>query len=251
MSDRRRVPLERAEPRPHECSQERRLRALGSVPFFAGLEARDLQAVDRRFSPFGYGEGDFIYFAGEEADALYVIAAGTVKLLRLSEDGRESLLDIRAEGDFFGTHALMGRERYEETARAQSGLCVMAIPSGSFQQVLERHPAVSVAVLRFVAERLDEAHGTIHDLSGKPAKVRMARVLLRLAERLGEAGEEGILIQTPLSRADLAGLSGMAEETASRILSRFKKEGLIASGREWVAVSDIGALRDLAGAPDG
>ncbi|HLS33050.1 MAG TPA: helix-turn-helix domain-containing protein, partial [Brevibacterium sp.] len=76
---------------------------------------------------------------------------------------------------------------------------------------------------------------------------RVATALLRLADKLGEdRGREGTMLEVPLSRADLAGLARSTPESVSRIMSRWKKDGLIDSGRRWTALRDRQRLEDEA-----
>jgi CRP-like cAMP-binding protein len=99
-----------------------------------------------------------------------------------------------------------------------------------------------------MAERLQTAHETIRQLSAFPVERRIASVLLKLSEKLGEAHDEGLLIQVPLARQDLADMAGTTVESASRVMSQFQKQGLIRSGRQWVAITDLAGL--AAAAPE-
>jgi CRP-like cAMP-binding protein len=86
-------------------------------------------------------------------------------------------------------------------------------------------------VLEIVAERLRRAQEMIQHLSANSAEVRIAHTLLRLAGKLGSPGAGGVVIQIPLSREDLAAMTGTTPETVSRVLSRFRRAGLVESGR--------------------
>ncbi len=83
----------------------------------------------------------------------------------------------------------------------------------------------------------------IRRLSAQSVEGRIAHILLRLAEKVGQPQPVGLLIQLPLSRADLAEMAGTTVETASRVLSRFQKEKLVESGRQWVAIKNPGMLQ--------
>ena len=74
---------------------------------------------------------------------------------------------------------------------------------------------------------------------------RLAHVLLKLVEKIGEQDDVGLLIQMPLGRSDLAELTGTTTETASRVMSQFQKEGLIQTGRRWVAITNINELTSI------
>lgn len=247
MSTRRKTPLQIPSVEADACSIDLRLSILQQTPFFGDLSTAELTAVNQQFREYGYQSGDTIYFSGDAAAHLYVVASGRVKLLRHSESGQDVLLDILQPGDYFGSLTTAANEVYPETAQAQTAVCVLAITAGSFRALLQAYPGVVLAVLDLTAKRLQEAQETVRRLSADSAEQRIAAVLLKLAAKLGEVTAEGLLIQMPLSRDDLAQMSGATAETTSRIISQFQKEGLVRSGRQWIALSDQAGLEAIAG----
>ena len=246
MSERRTTPLTTETAEPHLCSVATRLQVLRQVPFFASLKPDELDQVNKLFREEGYASGEAIYFAGDPAHRLYVVASGKVKISRHTLGGQDVVLDLLAPGDFFGSLAILGDAVYPDTAQAQTGVCVLGIQAQEFQQILLQYPAVGLAVLQLTAERLQAAHETIRQLSAFPVERRIAAVLLKLSEKLGEPSDEGLLIQTPLARQDLADMAGTTLESASRVMSQFQKQGLIRSGRQWVAITDLSGLTEAA-----
>lgn len=246
MATRRRTPLEKAGIEPHQCSIDLRLRILAGVPFFAGLSPGDLAGVNRLFHERGYEPGEIICYAGDPATHLYVVADGKVKLVQHAPGGQEVLLDILTQGDFFGSLTTLGDATHPDTAQAQTMSCVLSISAGDFQKVLQRYAPVALATLEILASRLRSANTTIGRLSAYPVESRLAATLLRLADKLGEARGNEILIQMPLSRQDLAAMTGTTTETVSRIMSQFRKRGLVHTGRQWVALRDRARLEALA-----
>lgn len=243
---RRHTPLEPEPVEPQACTLDVRLQVLHQVPFFVDLDHPQVAEINSVFTAHGYQAGETIYFAGDTATRLYVVATGKVKLLRHTLAGQEVLLDILASGEFFGSLAALGDEAYADTAQAQTGCCVLSIAAEDFQSILERYPPVALKVIDLTAARLQAAHETIRQLSAHSVEQRIAAVLLKLAEKVGEESEEGLLIQMPLSRQDVAALTGTTVETASRVLSQFRKNGLIQSGRQWIAVADQEGVAALA-----
>ena len=246
MADRRKSPLHLQETAPETCSVDLRLEILSRVPFFAGLSEKEIAEVNRRFHEVGFTPGETIYFSSDPADHLYVIASGRVKLLRHSFSGKNVLLELLVPGDFFGSLSSLGNEVYPDTAQAQTSACVLAINAEEFRLVLDRYPAVALKVLDVMAERLQAAHEMVRQLSVHSVERRLAFTLLRLAEKLGKEQEVGWLIQAPLSRDDLAEMTGTTTESASRVMSQFQKEGLIRSGRQWIAITDREGLQSAA-----
>jgi CRP-like cAMP-binding protein len=187
-----------------------------------------------------------IYLTGDPAKRLYVVAAGKVKLLRHTLKGKDVLLDILQPGEFFGSLAALGDDEYTETAQAQTDSCVLGVDSDSFRKILDLHPQVALKVLDTLAERLKSAQEMVRQLSAHSVERRIAYTLLKLGEKLGQEEEVGLLIQVPLSREDLAQMTGTSPETASRVLSQFQKDSLIESGRQWVSITDREALEAIA-----
>jgi CRP-like cAMP-binding protein len=246
MADRRKSPLTPEAFEPEQCSVELRLDILARVPFFASLSGEEMAGVNRLFREQGNTPGETIYLAGDPATRLYVVASGKVKLIRHTLSGQDVLLDVLTPGEFFGSLAALGDDVYPDTAQAQTAACVLGIGADEFRAILRAYPAVAVAVLDMVAGRLTAAHEMVRQLSAHSVERRIAYTLLKLAEKLGEERDVGLLIQMPLSREDLAGMTGTTLETASRVMSLFQKGGLVRSGRGWVAIADGAGLRAVA-----
>ena len=238
MVDQRKTPLEPEQIEPQMCTLDLRLSILRKLPFFKGLPDQAITEINPLFREQGYETGETIYFTGDPAVRLYIVAAGKVKLLRHAPTGQEVLLDLLLPGDFFGSLPLLGEETYPDTAQAHTLCCALTITGEAFQKILQQYPQVSLSLLEIVSHRLHEAREIIHQLSATPVESRLAATLLKLADKLGEDHDGELLIQLPLSRQDLADMIGATVETVSRIMSQFRKQKLIRSGRGWVAITD-------------
>jgi CRP-like cAMP-binding protein len=224
------------------CSTEGRLAILGRVPFFADLDAAALKEIHAHVGERALQPEDVLYLAGDPAVALYVVAAGEVKLVRYGPEGQAVIVDLLSTGDPFGTLGVLGEASYADSAIAHRQGCVLVIDPDLFAAVLSRHPAVAVRTTQWLARRLDDTRSVLHLMGAGSADMRLAAILLTLADRHGELSEGAILIQVPLSRADLAALAGITQETASRILASWSRQGLVRTGRRWVAVANREAL---------
>jgi CRP-like cAMP-binding protein len=206
----------------------------------------ELQQVNRHFHERGHEPGAAIYYAGDPASQLYVLAAGSVKLIRHTLAGHDVLLDILATGEFFGSLSLLGDETYSDTALAQTITCTLSISGEDFRKLLEAYPQMAITVLDITTARLRDAQETIQQLSASSAEQRIASALLKLGEKLGEPREMGLLIQIPLTREDLAAMTGTTPETVSRIMAQLQKAGLVETGRQWVAIANQEKLAEVA-----
>jgi CRP-like cAMP-binding protein len=215
---------------------------LHQAPFFAGLPEGDISRLAGFFREKAFSPGQTIYVAGEQAAHLYVVATGKVKLVRTTPAGKTIVLGIIGPGDFFGSLSTLGDKTYPNTAVAHTGCCLMAIAGADFQTILQRHPQVATAALDIVAARLRAMHDLVEQLGAHSVEQRIASALLTLAAKLGEKRGNTVLIQAPLSRQDLAEMTGTTRETASRIMTQFRQSGLVRSGRRWVAILDPARL---------
>lgn len=218
---------------------------LGRAPLFADLTPDELAEVDRRCHAHGFVAGEAVYHAGAPASRLYVVASGSVKVVMPTADGRETVVDLCGPGDPLGAVPALGQDRHADSAWALTPSCLLGLDSTEYARIMEDFPAVALATLKGVSRRLSESRQAVHLLAGAALPQRLAAMLLLLAERVGREWEGGVLIDVPLSREDLASMAGAATESVSRLLSTWKRSGLVDSGRRWIALRDIDALKTI------
>ena len=246
MQKRRKTPLKKIEFEADSCSTDSRLKILHELPFFKNLSHKEIKDINQIFRDYHYLAGDIIYFTGDKSTQLCVIAAGSVKLVKHSFEGQDVLIDILKQGEFFGTLETLGESVYQETAESQTNSCILKINSEQFRNILQSYPLTALNVVDVISERLKSAYEMMKQLSTQPVEQRIAFTLLKLANKVGEQKDVGILIQLPISRRDLAGMTGTTTETASRIMSQLQKQGIINTGRQWVSITDFKKLKKLA-----
>jgi len=241
----RNTPLDQDYIEPHMCSVDLRLYILSHLPFFQGLTAEQIREINLLFVDRGYKAGELIYAESSPAARLYVVADGIVKLTQLAQSGKEVMLDVLKSGEFFGSLTHRPKDQYSESAHAQNPVCALSIEGGQFRQILKMYSQVAIRVMDMMAERLKESQEMVRMISTAPVDQRIAFVLLKLADKLGEKNENGLLIQMPLSREDVANLTALTTETVSRVMSQFQKDGWIKTGRQWVAIVQKERLMDM------
>jgi CRP/FNR family transcriptional regulator, nitrogen oxide reductase regulator len=202
--------------------------------------------VNMHFRELAFGPGDLVYESGQPATCLYVVAEGEIRLVHHTARGRDVVMDLLGSGEYFGSLETLGDREYAECAQASHDSCVLRITARDFRALVSRYPSIAERALDVLAKRLQDAQDAVRASSSAPAEARIARVLIRLAGKSTATSKVG-QARTSLSRQGLAALSGTTIETASRVVSRFRRAGLIQSGRGWIAVRDAGALKALAG----
>lgn len=245
-AERRRIPLRSTCAQPHSCSPAVRMRVLEHVSMFSDLSPEQLTEVNGKMMSFSWAEADPLYQAGDSADHLYVLASGRAKAFRSTADGQDVVVDLFAPGDLFGGLQSLGQPQHTETVQALTTVCALRIGTEAFREILTEQPQVALRVLDSVSAQLAVARTSSTQQSTATVGQRVAAALLRLAEKFGESGANGTLIQIPLSRADLAGMTGSTTESVSRAMSRLRKDGVIDSGRRWTAIRDHDRLEALA-----
>jgi len=224
----------------HHCPLPTRLRVLGESPIFGGLSDSALELVDTHCRAIHLEDDQVAYHAGQEAQTLYVVAAGALKLTRPSVDGYDVLIDVVGEGDFLGMLTALGEASFPDTATSMGHSCILAFTASSFRAVLEEFPSVTLAALDAVSARLSEARRVVRELAADAAHQRIGSALVRLATRIGQ--RDGAVIRVAVSQSDLASMAGTTPETVSRTLAQWRSDGLIATGRGRISIEDVGQL---------
>jgi CRP-like cAMP-binding protein len=245
MQKRRKTPLQKNEFEANSCSTDSRIEIIRNLPFFKNLPHKAISDINSIFRDVHYNPYETIYFSGDKSTQLCVVASGSVKLIKHSIDGQDVLIDLLKQGEFFGALETLGQPVYQETAESQTNCCILKISSEQFRNILEIYPSASLNIIDILSKRLKAAYEMMQKLSVQSVEQRIAFILLKLANKLGEQKDFGLLIQLPFARSDLAKMTGTTTETASRIMSQFQKQGIIKTGRQWVSITDHKKLKRL------
>lgn len=213
-----------------------RIAFLETVPLFRHLSPETLAAIAGQLRVRRLEDGNFVFLAGAAADSVNLLAQGRIKVIRETEAGQEVILRMIQPGELFGGAGGWGEERYPASAVALGDAVVLRLPARSFAALVADYSDFAMAVIHEIAERLRQAERRIEELQTQRVERRIAHTLLRLSDKAGVKTPEGVRINLPLSRQDLADLAGTTLSTASRTLSNWDQRGLIAAGRERVTI---------------
>ena len=222
-------------------------RLLAGVPLFHGLndEALAAAAVDARLVRAAAGRTFFR--EGEPARAFFVLRRGRVKFTQVSAEGHEVILRVIGEGEpFGGVAAIEEGAVYPVTARAVEPSEAHAWDGPKITALMHRFPSIAINAARMIAGRLHQLQRQHREWMTERVERRIARALVRLAEQAGRRVEGGVQIDFPLSRQDVAQMTGTTLFTVSRTLSRWEAAGLIATGRRRVVIRQPDRLMRIA-----
>lgn len=215
---------------------------LKRVPLFADLSAADLARFGEVTREREYPKNSVILFEDDPGDALYIVSTGQVKVVLIGEDGREVILSVLGEGDFFGEMSLIDDEPRSAHVIAMRDSHLLVLRREDFRSQLEQHPKVALELLRVLVQRLRRADEKIGGLVLLDVNGRVAQLLLDLAEESG-----GPKITRKLTHHTIAQMIGSSRETVSRAMRELVERGLIDVSRREITIKDHDALRALAG----
>ena len=200
----------------------------------------DLRALGRsRRFPIGAR----LFHEREAGNAVLVLLSGRVKLSSTTEGGREALLGIREPGELIGEMSAIDGAPRSATATALEPVEVLALSSEAFVGYLERTPDVGLLLVRMLNRRLRDADRKRTEFLAQDTVGRVCSRLVELAERFGEAAEEGTSIDLAITQEDLAGWTGSSREAVIRALRTLRELGWIATRRRGVTLLDVEMLR--------
>ena len=179
---------------------------------------------------------------GEPADAIALVQIGHLKLGQVNADGNETLVRFIGPGDCYGAIALAPGKRYPVSATAVETTRALVWPRATLAGLADRIPQIRANLFEEITRRMTGVLSAAQDLATEAAPLRIARALRRLAEHGGENSPAGIRIVHPITRQDIAELTGTTLFTVSRLMSKWESDGLLLTGRGTVTVVDPEAL---------
>ena len=197
---------------------------LRQVPLFASLTDDQITAAADWFRTETFDQDAMIFLEGDPADRLWVVSAGQVKIVKHTSDGQENLLEVITPGEMFGGAGLL-LPMHPATAVAMTSLTALSIEREPYLRLIRQYPDIALRIIHLLGQRLQAAM-KMRALAVERVDVRLANILLKLCDKVGETTSEGTRINLPLSRQDLADMAGTTIETAIRVMSRFRKDNL-------------------------
>ena len=222
------------------------------LPLFAGLDAAELDDLLREARAVRHPKNSNVFEQGQEAHSLFLLLHGHVRAEKTTPDGKQIVVRYVSAGEVFGVAQAIGLKHYPATAVAAVDSVSLAWPSAAWPRLVAQHPALAVNTLQTVGQRLQEAHTRVIEMTTEEVERRIAHALLRLVKQAGRKVESGIEIDFPISRQDVAEMTGTTLHTVSWVLSAWEQQGLVESGRQRITVCDPHRLFGIAeGPPDG
>ncbi|WMT73456.1 Crp/Fnr family transcriptional regulator [Bradyrhizobium sp. Ash2021] len=227
---------------------------VANIPIFAGLSAGDLDEILRDARSVRYPKDSSVFDQGAEAHAFFVLLHGHLRVEKTTPQGQQIVVRYVSAGELFGVAQAIALRNYPATAIAVVDSVALSWPSTAWTRLTARFPTIAAGALQTVGDRLQDTQARVLEMSSEQVERRVAHALLRLAKQAGRKVEHGVEIDFPISRQDVAEMTGTTLHTVSRILSAWEQQGLVEGGRQRIVLRDPHKLFGLAeghGKPDG
>jgi len=210
--------------------------------FLTGIT--ELQATDilNRGNRIRLKSGEILFRQGDPAHKCFLVLNGRLKLIKLHEEGKEAILRYIGPGEVTAIISVFKEKEYPATAEIIGATEAVGWDKQTMVQLMLECPPLAMNMLRCAINRLDELQNRYLEICTEQVEQRIARALLRIMKQSGRRAEDGIHIDFPLSRQELADYTGTTIYTVSRILSAWEKKGWIKSRREQIIVCDPHSL---------
>jgi CRP-like cAMP-binding protein len=206
-------------------------------------EQRELLAAGH---PRALKSRDVLGAQGEAADIVALVQLGHLKLGQVNAEGAETLVRFIGPGDCYGAIALAPGKRFPVSATAVEPVRVLVWPRATIAALAERVPRIRANLFEEVTRRMSGVLDTVQELASERAPQRVARALLRVATHGGTRTAEGIRIVHPITRQEIADLTGTTLFTVSRLMAGWEADGFLLTARGTVTIVDPEALEAAA-----
>jgi CRP/FNR family transcriptional regulator len=219
--------------------------ALRSATLYRGLSEDDRRRIAEVALVKSWDKGETIFNEGDASDFLLTVLSGRVKVVKVQPSGKEVILEIFGPGDPVGAVVAYEGRPFPASAVALDRTSCLLVRRGPFFGLLEKHPSLVRGLLSAFTRRIVELAQRIPEVAGARVETRIAHLFLKLGDRMGRPRDGGLFIPIALSRQELADLTGTTIESCIRLMSRWGKEGVIATEKDGFLLLNRSALEDL------
>ena len=220
-------------------------RLLTKVPLFAALRDEDRAAVAPLMQTRHYPRHAILVREGDSGEGLFIILAGNVAVTRINSEGKETILSILKEGDFFGEMGVLDGSPRSATIKAHREVEVAILSRNDFLNLLGKSPQLAVSLVLALSARLRATNEAMQATAYQDIPTRLAALLLNLGKNFGEPMDGGVQITLRLTNQEMANMIGTTRETVNRTLNRFWDEKTIDMRTGNITILDAAKLEAM------
>ncbi len=218
---------------------------LNKISLFNTLSSAEIKEIYPYFIASSVKKKEVIFTEGDPSEWLYVVTEGKVKITKLSQEGKELILELIHPMDFFGGLAVIRGFPYPANAIAMEDSRLLRISRSNLLRVLDRFPSLMYCMAQQVGERMKQSHETLKNIALERVEARIASLLQKLSDKTGRKEGSEIVIDMKLTKQDIAEMVGTTVETSIRTMSKFKKMGIVGEKNGRIVVRNMEKLKAL------
>jgi CRP/FNR family cyclic AMP-dependent transcriptional regulator len=216
---------------------------LKAIPLFSELSDSDLREIQKVAVRQVFKKDNMILIEEEVGSTMFIILDGRVKISRISDDGREVILSILSEGDFFGEMSILDGQTRSANVVTLEDSKILVIRREDFLQMLHDYPQIAINLLKELAHRLRRSDSQIKSLSLQNATGKVASTILRIADDSGKIHKGQVEIPRLPPQQDLANMAGTSRETISRVIKTLTEQGYLRKEGSRLLILDYESFR--------
>ena len=217
--------------------------SLKYIPLFSELVEDDLRSISKVAVKQNFRKDNMVLIEEEVGSTMFIILDGRVKISRISDEGREVILSIMSEGDFFGEMSILDGQARSANVITLEDSSILIIHREDFLQMMHDYPQIAINLLKELAHRLRRSDSQIKSLSLQNATGKVASTLLRIADDSGKIHLGQVEIPKLPPQQDLANMAGTSRETISRVLKSLSEKGYLRKEGNKLIILDYESFR--------
>lgn len=215
------------------------------ISIFNKLSNSEIKEIAPYILSKTFKKREAIFSEGDPSEWFYIVVEGKVKITKLSHDGKEIILDIISDLNFFGGLAVLRGFPYPANAIAMEDAKLLKISRSNILRILDRFPSLMYCMSLQFGERMKDSHEALKNIALERVESRIASLLLKLSDKTGRMTNEGIVIDMKLTKQDIAEMVGTTVETSIRTMSKLKRTGIITEKEGRIIIRNIEKLKSL------
>jgi CRP-like cAMP-binding protein len=212
---------------------------LKNLDLFSPLRNEELHdIIEKTSSMTEIKRGETLYHQGFSNDNIYILKKGTVKISKVTAEGKTLVLDIFKGVTLFGELSTKGEVERDETAEVVEDGVICYMSKADFEAILKNRPEISIQLNKLIGSRKSKIENKLLDLLYRSVKERLAKTLLNLINDFGMQDVNSYLLKVKLTHEDFSELIASTRETTTATLNKFKKDGLIDYEGKYIKIID-------------
>ncbi len=218
---------------------------LKKISLFNALSPQEEKEVFRYLSGETFRKKETIFSEGDPSDWFYIVKKGKVKITKISQEGKEIILEVIPPMEFFGGIAVVRGFPYPANAVAMEDTEVLKLSRKDLLSLMDRFPGLMYCLAMNIGDRIKGSHETLKSIALEKVEARIASLLVKLCDKAGEAVPGGTQINMKLTKQDIAEMVGTTVETSIRTMSKLTKAGIVSAKAGKIVIRDLDKLKSL------